>query len=316
MRGIPMVVFLILASAIVLPAAAVPAAAREVPVYPGAKLVTEQEPGSEPMCCDFVTSAGFEKVVVFYERALNTKGLDPRAFGARYPDLKQNAEELLRQMPPGVKIRIFPLKEHVAQGKTGVETFDLFGSPEGVRFTVFEEQLGAKDRHFAEEWARTTGATAPGGASGGPGVGAAVLKAALPQKPPAGFTRDDTGADTNAGPGYAQVAFQKRIHAGGRGPDDADVYATIEVQVNDVSDYPRDEKQRLIAPDDDERRVTVKGKYPGKEQSGTSGSECSGSKVVFLVNDRFQVEVRGGNFCGLPLFYKLIDSMDLGRLPK
>jgi len=307
---------LILCAAIAILGPVMAAEAREIPVYPGAKLETEREPGSEPMCCDFVTSAGFEKVVAFYEKALNTKGLEPRAFGARYPDLKQNAEELLRQLPPGVKIRIFPLKELVVQGKTGVEAFDVLGSPEGVRFTVFEEQLNAKDRHFAEEHARATGAPAPGGASGGPGVGAAVLKAALPPKPPAGFTRDDTGADTNAGPGLAQVAFQKLIHAGGRGPDDADVHATIEVQVNDVADFPREEKQQLIAPDEDERKVTVKGKYPGKERSGTSGGDCSGSKVAFLVNDRFQVELLGGNVCDLPLFYKLIDSMDLGRLPK
>ncbi|NTW59452.1 MAG: hypothetical protein HGB21_03115 [Nitrospirae bacterium] len=61
------------------------AEAREISVYPGAKLIMEQEPGEEPMCCDFVATAGLEKVVAFYESALKTKGLEPKAFAARYP---------------------------------------------------------------------------------------------------------------------------------------------------------------------------------------------------------------------------------------
>ena len=54
----------------------------------------------------------------------------------------------------------------------------------------------------------------------------------------------------------------------------------------------------------------MKGSYPGKERPGRSNSECSGSEVVFLVNVRFQVEVRSSTVCDLPLFYKLIDSMN------
>ncbi|NTW59450.1 MAG: hypothetical protein HGB21_03125 [Nitrospirae bacterium] len=65
-----------------------------------------------------------------------------------------------------------------------------------------------------------------------------------------------------------------------------------------------------------ERKVKVKGSYPGKERPGRSGSECTGSEVVFPVNGRFQVEVRSSNVCDLPLFYKLIGSMNLAGLPR
>jgi len=40
----------------------VAAEAREIPVYPGAKLVTEQEPREDPACCDFAAAAAFEEV--------------------------------------------------------------------------------------------------------------------------------------------------------------------------------------------------------------------------------------------------------------
>jgi hypothetical protein len=83
-----------------------------------------------------------------------------------------------------------------------------------------------------------------------------------------------------------------------------------------VTDYPDEEKQRIIMPDEGGRKVKVKGGYPGKERSGRSGSECTGSEVVFLVNGRFQVQVQSSTLCDLPLFYRLIDSMNLAGLPR
>jgi len=37
---------------------------------------------------------------------------------------------------------------------------------------------------------------------------------------------------------------------------------------------------------------------------------------VFLVRDRILVEARGFGICDLPLLRRLIDSMDLGALPR
>jgi hypothetical protein len=294
------------------------AVAREIPVYPGAKLVTEPEPEEEPMCCDFVTPAGFEKVVSFYEKALKTSGLEPRAFGVQYPHLKHHADALQKQIPPGMKIRLFPLSEMALQGQVGVETFEVTGSTAGVRFTIDRAQLPEKDRHFAEEWELAFGAgerhAKPGKARG---VSPGILKAALPTRAPAGFTHDQTIAETVEGAAFAQASYQKQIRAaGGRGPDDAAEFAMIDVQINDVTGYPEEEKQRLIMPEEGGRKVTVKGRYPGRERSGRSGSECMGSEVVFLVNGRFQVEVRSSNVCDLPLFYQLIDTMNLAGLPR
>ena len=294
------------------------AEAREIPVYPGAKLVTEPEPGEEPMCCDFVTTAGFNKVVAFYESALKTKGLEPKAFGARYPQLKHHTDALQKQMPPGMKMRIFPLSEMAVKGQVGVETFEVTGTATGVRFNLGKAQLPEQDRHFADEWDLATTAqenrTRAGGARA---VSPGQLKAALPARTPAGFTHDETIAETTGGMAFAQASYQKQIRAGGgRGPDDAAEFVSIDVQINDVTGYPDEEKQRLIMPGEGERKVTVKGAYPGKERSGRSGSECWGSEVVFLVNGRFQVEVRSSNVCDLPLFYKLIDTMNLAGLPR
>jgi hypothetical protein len=293
------------------------AEAREIPVYPVAKLITEPEPGEEPMCCDFVTTAGFEKVIAFYEKALKTKGLEPKAFGTKYPQLKHHTDALLRQMPAGMKIRIFPLSEMAVQGQMGVETFEVTGTASGVRFTLGKAQLLEQDRHFADEWDLASSAEERRARSGGArAVSPGQLKAALPSRTPEGFTHDETIAETSGGTAFAQSSYQKQIRVGGRGPDDADEFASIDVQISDVTDYPDEEKQLLIAPDERERKVTVKGKYSGKERSGRNGSECWGSEVVFLVNGRFQVEVRSSNVCDLSLFYKLIDSMNLDGLPR
>lgn len=311
-------VFAALCAAMAIPGPITAAEAREIPVYPGAKLVTEPEPGEEPMCCDFVTPAGFAKVVSFYENALRTKGLEPKAFGARYPQLKHHTDALQKQIPAGMKIRLFPLSEMAFQGQVGVETFEVTGTASGVRFTVDRAQLPEKDRRFADEWEMAFGAGERHAKSGkARGVSPGLLKACLPTRAPAGFTHDQTIAETVEGAAFAQASYMKQIRAaGGRGPDDAAEFVMIDVQINDVTDYPEEEKQRLIMPEEGGRKVTVKGKYPGRERSGKSGSECMGSEVVFLVNGRFQVEVRSSNVCDLPLFYKLIDTMNLAGLPR
>lgn len=293
------------------------AEAREIPVYPGAKLIMEQEPGEEPMCCDFVTTAGFEKVVAFYENELKTKGLEPKAFGAKYPQLKHHTDALLKQMPAGMRIRIFPLSEMAVQGQMGVETFEVTGTASGIRFTLGKAQLLEQDRHFADEWDLASLAQERRARSGGArAVSPGQLKAALPTRTPAGFTHDMTIAETTGGTAFAQSSYQKQIRAGGRGPDDAAEFVSIDVQISDVTDYPDEEKQRISVPGEGERPVKVKGIYPGKERSGRNGSECWGSEVVFLVNGRFQIEVRSSSVCDLPLFYKLIDSMNLAVLPR
>jgi hypothetical protein len=203
------------------------------------------------------------------------------------------------------------------QGQVGVETFEVIGTASGVRFNLGSAQLSEQDRHFAEEWemavfGQENRARAGGSRAATPGQ----LKAALPTKTPSGFTHDETIADTSSGTAFAQASYQKQVRAGGHGPDDAAEFVSIDVQISDVTGYPDEEKQRIITPDEGERKVTVKGAYPGKERSGRSGSECWGSEVVFLVNGRFQVEVRSSTVCDLPLFYKLIDSMNLAGLPR
>lgn len=137
---------------------------KPIPVYPGAKLVTEKEEGVEPECCEFFTTDSFEKVMSFYEKQLKTKPMDTKALVAAYPAMKQQLQALEQQMPPNVKLRGFVVGEvtmnaspnGIPSGKAPI-VFELMGSPQGVRFSVSEEAMVGSDAHFAKEWREKTG---------------------------------------------------------------------------------------------------------------------------------------------------------------
>ncbi len=293
------------------------AAGREIPVYPGAKLVLEPEPGEEPACCDFSTRDAFEKVIAFYEKALRVKGLEPRAFGQKYPHLKHHTDALLQQMPAGMKIRIFPLSEMAFQSQKGVEIFEVTGTAAGARFNLGRAQLTEQDRHFADECELGTVANERRTQAGGSrAVSTAQLKAALPPRPPAGFTADAVHASTSSGSAFVQASYEKQIKAAGPGAYDAAVTVSIDVQITDVTAAPEEGRERIMVRDAGDRKILVRRSHPGKERIDRDGKECQDSEIVFLVHDRFLVEVRGSGVCDLPLLRSLIDSMDLGALPR
>jgi len=84
-----------------------------IPVYPGASLLTGKTGGEESACCDFVTNDAYEKVIAFYETALKTKALDASALTAKYTDMKAEINSMMGQIPPQLKIRFFVLQEIV-----------------------------------------------------------------------------------------------------------------------------------------------------------------------------------------------------------
>ena len=132
-------------------------AARPIPVYPGAKLVTEKQEGVEPECCEFVTTDSFEKVLSFYEKQLRTKPMDTKALVAAYPAMKQQLQMLEQQMPTSVKLRGFVVGEVMMNGQKAPIVFELMGGPEGVRFSVSEDAMSGNDAQFAKEWREKTG---------------------------------------------------------------------------------------------------------------------------------------------------------------
>ena len=287
-----------------------------IPVYPGATLVLEAEPGETPMCCDFIAKAPFEKVISFYEGALKTGGLDPKAFGARYPDLKHQADALIRDAPPGMKVRILVLAEQRFQGKTSAETFDVASTPAGVRFTIMKDQLRPSDARFAEEWeARMSGASRQAKAGTADWT---KLRASFPKSPPSGFTVDavqgDNG-DANHAP-YVQASYQKVVKKAGSGADEAQVTVSIDVMITDEAGNVESALETVRVQEGGERAVKVGGKYDGKEIIVRDGRDCTQSGTVFLVNRRYVVEVKTYGFCDLPTVDRIIDGMNLNALTK
>jgi len=128
---------------------------RSIPVYPGAKLETEQQENGE--CCDFVTTDSFEKVVAFYEKQLNTKALDTKALVAAYPALKQQIQAMEQQMPPNFKLRAFVIEELTVNGQKMPNFFEVTGSPDAVRFSIGGDALAGNDAQFAKQWREKTG---------------------------------------------------------------------------------------------------------------------------------------------------------------
>lgn len=136
-------------------------AGREIPVYPGAQLITEQEPGEEPVCCTFTTRDPYAKVLAFYETRLKQKALDTKALAARYPDMRPQLEQMTKQMPPNARAWFFVIEEMAFSGKKFAQLFGVLSGPAGVNFSVSEEELGASGAKFARAWHERTGRLSP-----------------------------------------------------------------------------------------------------------------------------------------------------------
>ena len=130
---------------------------RSIPVYPGAKLETEQQENGE--CCDFITTDAFDKVIAFYEKQLNTKALDTKAVAAAYPALKQQLQMMEQQLPPYAKLRAFVLEELTINGQKMPNFFEVIGAGGFVRFSIGDVALTGNDAQFAKQWREKTGKT-------------------------------------------------------------------------------------------------------------------------------------------------------------
>lgn len=149
--------FLLLIS--VMEAGAQPAG--EIPVYPGAELVIEQEGGAETVCCSFRTRDPYQKVLAFYETKMKQKAMDTKTLAAKYAAMKPQLQQMEKQMPPNIQIRFLVIREVEFMGKKGAELFELLSSPIGVTFHMTKEDLGVSGAKFAREWGEKTGKLTP-----------------------------------------------------------------------------------------------------------------------------------------------------------
>ncbi len=288
--------------------------AKNIPVYPDAKLVVEPGPADEQACCDFLAKDAYGKVLSFYESALKTKALDAQGLAAAYPALKPHVEAMVKQMPPQMKIRFFVLNEVAIQGQKGAELFEVVSTPQGVTFNISEDRLLPKDGRFAVEFGeKTSGALKAPKPSG-----TARLLAALPSAAPQGFQRGEVLQDDETGQPMASVPFSKLVRRGSGGEDGGeDQYVEIQVTINDAAsdgDYAEYARDMIKPQRPEEKAVKVRGKYDGKESADRNEYGCVESQKVFLVDGRYLVEVRGQGVCDVALLDQLIESMDLARL--
>ena len=301
-----------------------------IPVYPGASLLTKNTPAEESYCCDFVTKDAMDKVIAFYEAALKTKALDATALGAKYQDMKPQIDMMISHMPPQMKMRFFVLQEIVFQGKKEAELFVMGSDPSGVHFSITESQFLTKDAHFVADWqeamAKSSGTAEP------KAIDPSQLEAALPSTPPAGFKKHEVGSEKNngismtSGPPISErpsicVAYSKLFkkaveYADGGAPDE---YYMISIYITDESGdeaYTSGGSSWIKAKGPGEKDVKVKGKYDGNESVEKNDSGCVGADKKFIVNNRYLIEIRTDHICDMAVLNQVIDSMHLENLPK
>lgn len=289
-----------------------------IPVYPGAKLVTDIKPDEDKICCSFRSKESFEKVISFYESALKIKALDASALAAKLPFLKQQVDMMQNQMPAGFKIRFFVLKEIEFQGQKGAEMFEISSAPDGVAFSLTQLQLTPDDQHFAAEWDNIEGAYSTGSNSGSGGTvsaGTKVLEGALPSSGPEGFVKGET--ETYSNPDAVSIMYSKLKKKGSGGEDgEQDKIYEIRISISDEKATLESAREMIKPGSSNEKAVKVKGKYDGREGIEKNDYGCQQSVVAFLVNNRFMVEITAAQICDISVIYKLIDKMNLDVLLK
>ena len=89
---------------------------------------------------------------------------------------------------------------------------------------------------------------------------------------------------------------------------------SINVTITDYKGFMDGIGDTYKAQSSNEKNVTVKGKYPGKETLTKLGDFCGGADKIFLVKNRYLVVVSTMNICDFDVINKLIDMMDIEKL--
>ncbi|HLN22267.1 MAG TPA: hypothetical protein VK213_14325 [Bacteroidales bacterium] len=275
---------------------------RNIPVYPGATLKTGLEQGDSEMCCSFKTSDSFDKVVSFYENALKLKSVDPNGLASQFPDLKDQVKMMLDQMPAGARIKFFILNTVEFMGKKGAETFEVVYTPAGVtEFSIMDSQFSEEDLKYADEWNMATSDEEEGPAA--PALDPGILAEALPGVTLPGYERSELNINAD-GFGPASV-----------GIDMSKPGVNINITIYDNAGFMEGVKETITPSSDNQKAVTVKGRYPGKETLTAFGNECGGADKIFLVKDRYLVIISTMNMCDFNVINKVVDMMNVDRLP-
>jgi len=142
-----------------------------------------------------------------------------------------------------------------------------------------------------------------------------VLIAALPMSGPTGFQKGEVIVN-QSNPAQVTVVFNKLIKKEQGGEDGApDQTQSIVVNINDETGNS-EFTFLMIAPErNEEKAIKVKGKYTGKESVYKNDYGCVESNMIFLINDRFLVEIKGNKICDTAVLYQIVDKMKTETLP-
>jgi len=286
---------------------------RPIPVFPGASLVTSRIIGEEASCCDFNTKESLEKVIGFYETALKTKALDAAALAVKYPDMKAQIDMMISQMPPQMKIRFFVLQEYMIQGKRGAELFEVVSDVSGVHFNISETKLLANDTHYEAEWSEAMGQTKE--ESDQKPLDPVIIGNSLPATAPAGFEKGEVNFEKGEQP-MVSVSYSKLVKKANGSEGSDNKYVDINISITDGLTSMEFVTDMIKAEREGEKTVIVKGRYEGKEVIEKNDSGCVGAQKVFMVNNRFLVEIRTNGICDMALLNQVVDSMSFEKLPK
>lgn len=293
---------------------------KEIPVYPGANLVTETDAGADPHCCSFSTRDSFDKVLSFYQSVLQTKPMDTKQLAAAYPAMKELFQGLERQMPSTMKYRAFVLSEMEMNGKKGAILFEIISNPTGVNFTIPELSVAQKDVHFVSQWREQTGQSMTEEKAGKSVADWKQLQGALPSAAAIGDLRrgEVNGATDREGPSPSSsvwVSYQKKVPPGSGGEESGSPRGiAVTITIEDAGSNQEFATEMTSPAGPEEKAATVRGKYKGKERSTKNDMGYESCEMVFLVNKRFIVECKGEGTRDLTLINKLIDGMNLERL--
>ena len=293
---------------------------KEIPVYPGAILVTAEEPGTEAQCCSFSTADSFEKVLSFYQSALRSKPMDTKQLAAAYPAMKEQLQQFELQMPSTMKYRAFVLDEMELNGKKGAMLFEITATPAGVNFTIPENTILQQDAHFVLLWREQTGRLTPEKKAGRLIVDWKQLQGALPAVATVGELKrgEVTGETNREGPTPSSSVNVTYIKPGlpSTGGEDSppQIGVAVTLTIEDAGNNQEYATDMTSAAARNEKATTVRGKYKGKERSEKNESGYESCEIAFLVNKRFIVDCKGERTKDLALIRKLIDGMNLEKL--
>lgn len=128
------------------------------------------------------------------------------------------------------------------------------------------------------------------------------LIVALPSKGPDGFEKSDLNLNSDPySPASAGIDYNKNG-------------VSINVTITDYKGFMDGIGDTYKAQSSNEKNVTVKAKYPGKETLTRMGDFCGGADKIFLVKNRYLVVISTMNICDFAVINQLIDMMDFEKL--